>query len=348
MPGRALALAAVACAAGLVGLPLTLLLAVTVLHDRTDTPTATPGGPLRTTAVPDTYQNWIIRAGAGDDRCPQLSPALLAAQLAQESGFNPRAVSAAGAQGIAQFMPGTWPTWAIDADGNGVASPFDPADAITAQGRFLCALLADTTAGIADGTLTGDPVSLALAAYNCGLGCVRAAGGLPAIGETRDYVTRITAAVADYTAPTPPPAGGGFGERVAAAAQAWTDTPYVWGGGNEFGPTTGTDTGTAGFDCSGLTLYAVYQASGGTIRLPHYTGDQYQQGTPVAGDDIHPGDLIFFHIDGPLSHVAIALGNGQMIHAPRTGKTVETVAWTTDPYWTDHYAGTRRITPNEP
>ncbi|SBW18249.1 hypothetical protein FDG2_0589 [Candidatus Protofrankia californiensis] len=247
-------------------------------------------------------------------------------------------------------MPGTWPTWAVDADGNGTASPFDPADAITAQGRFMCALLADTAGGIAAGSLTGDPVSLALAAYNCGLGCVRAAGGgIPAIGETRDYVTRITAAVADYTAPTPPPVDGGFGERVVAAAQAWTDTPYVWGGGNEFGPTTGTGTtGTAGFDCSGLTLYAVYQASGGAIRLPHYTGDQYQQGVPVAAGDIHPGDLIFFDTDGPLSHVAIALGTGQMIHAPRTGKTVETVTWATDPYWTARYAGTRRITPNEP
>ncbi|WP_239396289.1 C40 family peptidase, partial [Frankia sp. CiP3] len=169
------------------------------------------------------------------------------------------------------------------------------------------------------------------------------------IGETRDYVTRIIAAVADYTAPTPPPASGGFGGRVAAAAQAWTGTPYVWGGGNEFGPTTGTGTtGVAGFDCSGLTLYAVYQASGGTIRLPHYTGDQYQQGTPVATGNIQPGDLIFFDIDGPLSHVGIALGNGQMIHAPRTGKTIETVAWATDPYWTARYAGTRRITPNEP
>ncbi len=123
----------------------------------------------------------------------------------------------------------------------------------------------------------------------------------------------------------------------------------MWGGGNEFGPTTGTGTtGVAGFDCSGLTLYAVYQASGGTIRLPHYTGDQYQQGTPVATGNIQPGDLIFFDIDGPLSHVGIALGNGQMIHAPRTGKTIETVAWATDPYWTARYAGTRRITPNEP
>ncbi|WP_445548568.1 MULTISPECIES: lytic transglycosylase domain-containing protein [unclassified Frankia] len=40
---------------------------------------------------------------------------MLTAQLAQESGFNPRAVSAAGAQSMAQFMPGTWPTWAAGA-----------------------------------------------------------------------------------------------------------------------------------------------------------------------------------------------------------------------------------------
>ncbi|WP_239405204.1 lytic transglycosylase domain-containing protein [Frankia sp. Cj3] len=189
MPGRALTLIVTGAAAVLVGLPLTLLLAATVLHDRTDTPAATAGGPLRAAAVPAPYQDWIIAAGAGDDHCPPLSPALLAAQLAQESGFNPRAISAVGAQGIAQFMPGTWPTWAVDADGNGTASPFDPADAITAQGRFMCVLLADTADGIADGSLTGDPVSLALAAYNCGLSCVRAAGGLPATPQTSSNVS---------------------------------------------------------------------------------------------------------------------------------------------------------------
>ena len=52
------------------------------------------------------------------------------------------------------------------------------------------------------------------------------------------------------------------------AAASQLGKPYVWGGGNFNGPTGG------GFDCSGLVLYAAYQASGGRIRLPHYTGDQ--------------------------------------------------------------------------
>jgi len=55
---------------------------------------------------------------------------LLAAQGYAESGFNPKAVSYAGAQGIAQFMPGTWPQW-------GKGDPFNPADAIPAQAAFM-------------------------------------------------------------------------------------------------------------------------------------------------------------------------------------------------------------------
>ncbi|WP_239335061.1 lytic transglycosylase domain-containing protein [Frankia sp. CiP3] len=142
------------------------------------------GGP--DAPVPVAYRPWIVRAGG---LCPQISPALLAAQLRQESGFNPNARSSAGAQGIAQFMPGTWRSWATDADGNGVASPWEPADAITAQGRLMCAL-ADRYDGRTD---------LALAAYNAGPGAVDAAGAVPAIAETRNYVNAITASVAGFT-----------------------------------------------------------------------------------------------------------------------------------------------------
>ena len=68
----------------------------------------------------------------------------------------------------------------------------------------------------------------------------------------------------DLPANLPP----GFPGALIAAAASQIGKPYVWGGGNFYGPTGG------GFDCSGLVLYAAYQASGGRIRLPHYTGDQ--------------------------------------------------------------------------
>jgi hypothetical protein len=102
-----------------------------------------------------------------------VSAALLAAQLFAESGFNPFAVSPAGAQGIAQFMPGT-------ARGVGLEDPFDPVAAIDAQARLMRDLLRRFGS-----------VPLALAAYNAGPAPVIACGCVPAIPETRGYVARI-------------------------------------------------------------------------------------------------------------------------------------------------------------
>jgi soluble lytic murein transglycosylase-like protein len=166
---------------------------------------AAAGGPLAAGApVPAAYRPWIERAGS---QCRQISPALLAAQLAQESGFNPRAHSPVGAQGIAQFMPGTWPTWAVDADHDGTASPWDAPDAITAQGRFMCHLAAAAHDGLTAGRLTGDPTSLALAGYNAGFGAVQRAGGIPPIPQTRGYVAAILAALPTYSKPSAPRSG---------------------------------------------------------------------------------------------------------------------------------------------
>ena len=102
-----------------------------------------------------------------------VSATLLAAQIHAESGFNPFAVSPAGAQGIAQFMPGT-------ARGMGLADPFDPVEAIDAQARLMRDLLRQFSA-----------VPLALAAYNAGPAPVAACGCVPANGETPGYVARI-------------------------------------------------------------------------------------------------------------------------------------------------------------
>jgi soluble lytic murein transglycosylase-like protein len=102
-----------------------------------------------------------------------VSATLLAAQLYAESNFNPFAVSSAGAQGIAQFMPGT-------AAAVGLANPFDAEQAIDAQARLMRDLLRRFPA-----------VPLALAAYNAGPGAVAACACVPANGETPGYVARI-------------------------------------------------------------------------------------------------------------------------------------------------------------
>ena len=104
-----------------------------------------------------------------------LPPSLLAALLRAESGFDPRAVSPAGALGIAQFMPGT-------AAGMGLRDPFDPAQAIPAAARLLSGHVR-----------TFGSVPLALAAYNAGPGAVQRYGGIPPYPETQAYVARILA-----------------------------------------------------------------------------------------------------------------------------------------------------------
>lgn len=112
-------------------------------------------------------------------------------------------------------------------------------------------------------------------------------------------------------------------EAVIARAESQIGTPYVWGGGDANGATMGLDgngyNGKAGFDCSGLTLYAF---AGVGISLPHYTGYQYQRGTQVPASQMQRGDLLFWGAGGS-QHVAIYLGDGMMIEAPQTGMNVQ-------------------------
>lgn len=118
--------------------------------------------------------------------------------------------------------------------------------------------------------------------------------------------------------------------NAAATAIHWAyqeiGIPYSWGGGNENGPTRGFAQGanTVGFDCSGLTLFAYGKAG---IHLDHYTGSQWNQGKRISSRaDLQPGDLMFFATDtsneATIHHVALYIGNGQMIEAPYTGEVV--------------------------
>jgi hypothetical protein len=124
-------------------------------------------------AVPDFVPKRFAPAITRAAQRWSVSAVLLAAQLYAESGFNPFAVSPAGAQGIAQFMPAT-------ARGVGLGDPFDVAQAIDAQAHLMRDLLRRF------GT-----VPLALAAYNAGPGAVAACGCVPPFPETRGYVARI-------------------------------------------------------------------------------------------------------------------------------------------------------------
>jgi len=129
------------------------------------------GGGGLPSFVPGQYREPLLRAASRHG----VSAALLAAQIMAESSFDPSAVSAAGAQGIAQFMPAT-------AAAYGLGDPFDPVAAIDAQARLMADLLRQFGS-----------VELALAAYNAGPGAVSACGCVPPYPETQAYVTRILA-----------------------------------------------------------------------------------------------------------------------------------------------------------
>ena len=159
-----------------------------------DLPQAPPDAELPDW-VPVPFRPWIAEAA----RLESVPPALLAAQLEAESGFDPTAVSAAGAQGAAQFMPGTWAgTW----NPYRAHSPFEPRYAVLAQARYLGNLLARA----------GGDVPRALAAYNAGWeGSER---GWPA--ETQAYVARIMRRFAGPAAIAPPLQPGGAGADAAS------------------------------------------------------------------------------------------------------------------------------------
>jgi cell wall-associated NlpC family hydrolase len=111
----------------------------------------------------------------------------------------------------------------------------------------------------------------------------------------------------DSAAANPPPVAAG-GAGAVAAAESQLGVPYVWGG----------ETPGVGFDCSGLTAWSWGQAG---VPLPHYSGAQMADSTPVPLSDLQPGDLLFYGPGGS-DHVAMYVSPGTMIEAPETGSFV--------------------------
>jgi peptidoglycan DL-endopeptidase RipA len=109
-------------------------------------------------------------------------------------------------------------------------------------------------------------------------------------------------------------------EYVIRRAMSQMGVPYSWGGGTAAGPSNGIDSGsgTVGFDCSGLILYAF---AGVGIKLPHYSGSQYNAGRKIPSSQMRRGDVIFYGPGGS-QHVTLYLGDGQMLEAPYTGSNV--------------------------
>ena len=115
--------------------------------------------------------------------------------------------------------------------------------------------------------------------------------------------------------------GSSKGAKALAYAKAQLGEPYARSGA-----------GPSSWDCSGLTMMAWGSAG---VSLPHSSRQQFSRGQRVAKSDLRPGDLVFFYSD--IHHVGLYAGNGQVIHAPRPGKSVEYIKMSYMPY-----AGARR------
>ena len=102
-------------------------------------------------------------------------------------------------------------------------------------------------------------------------------------------------------------------EYVIRRGASQIGTPYSWGGGKPTGPSTGVDSGAniVGYDCSGFTQFAF---AGVGVLIPKYSGDQYNTGRKIPQSQAKRGDLLFWGPGGS-QHVAIYLGNGQMLEA---------------------------------
>ncbi|MEU7061064.1 bifunctional lytic transglycosylase/C40 family peptidase [Streptomyces sp. NPDC046197] len=275
-------------------------------------------------AVPAAYQALVQRWG---NLCPALNPALLAAQLYQESGFNPSARSPAAAEGIAQFIPGTWATHGIDGNGDGRRDVWDPNDAIPSAASYDCELSSYVK------TVPGNVTQNMLAAYNAGADAVIRYRGVPPYAETQNYVKTITTLSKSFAAPVTRVDPSEQAAGAISYAQAKLGTPYLWGG-------DGTADQGGRFDCSGLTK-AAYQRVG--VTLPRVANDQYNAGPHPRRAELLPGDLVFFSDDltnsRAIRHVGIYVGGGYMIDAPRPGAVIRF-----DPIDTPDYFGATRVT----
>ena len=151
----------------------------------------------------------------------------------------------------------------------------------------------------------------------------------PAPGPTAPPATNppVTAPRAPVPAPpvvpAPPPAASGRGQTAANAALSQLGVAYSWGGGNASGPSYGfgAGAGVRGYDCSGLTLYAWAKAG---VSLYHSAQMQYNGSSKVAISQLQVGDLVFYGTSSSdISHVAIYIGGGQVVHAPNSQSVVQ-------------------------
>lgn len=136
-------------------------------------------------------------------------------------------------------------------------------------------------------------------------------------------------AVTPSVEPAPAVVSADWTSTLVAAALSFRGTPYRNGGADP-----------SGFDCSGFVRYVFAQIG---RQLPREVQAQFKAGRSIERDQVAAGDLVFFEtVSKGASHVGIALGNGEFVHAPSSRGVVRTERYTID-YWAKRWVGARRI-----
>lgn len=131
-------------------------------------------------------------------------------------------------------------------------------------------------------------------------------------------------------APPAPDAAPVFDAALITTALALRGTPYANGGSAP----------TQGFDCSGFVQWVFAQHG---ARLPREVREQYGLGVKIDRDRLQPGDLVFFEtVSRGASHVGIAIGGGEFVHAPSSRGVVRVERYTSE-YWASRWVGGRRV-----
>ncbi|ORV88098.1 peptidase M23 [Mycobacterium interjectum] len=203
--------------------------------------------------------------------------------------------------------------------------PGAPAGAPRPGGRQWDGAWDPTLPMVPSANVPGDPIAvinqvLGISATSTQVTASMGKGFLQQLGILRPDDTGITNAAPGRPSRIPRVYGRQASEYVIRRGMSQIGVPYSWGGGNAAGPSKGIDSGAGitGFDCSGLVLYSF---AGVGIKLPHYSGSQYNLGRKIPSSQMRRGDVIFYGPGGS-QHVTIYLGDGQMLEAPDIGLKV--------------------------